>query len=162
MAYRLIRATLKSDSYDLYRKLFLETEYSILIGKRQQLPPYAKLMMQINAAKYLWTEEKFLEIINDPNQAVYFFETNGKINGFSYIVYKGVDCDIVDFAVHDKGKGLGRTYFQQLRKEFSKHGVSTIRLQCPAHLQGAQAFWRKIGFRIVPPHNDIFIYQIKR
>ena len=109
MAYRLIRVSSESDSYELYREVFLQTEYSILLGKRQELPPYAKMMMRLNAAKYLWTEEKFLEIINDPNQAVYFFETNGKINGFSYIVYKGVDCDIVDFAVHDKGKGLGRT-----------------------------------------------------
>lgn len=162
MAYRLIRATSKSGSYAVYQKVFLQTEYSILIGKGQELPPYAKLMMRINAAKFLWTEEKFLEVINDPNQAVYFFEINGRINGFSYIVYKEANCDIVEFTVHDKGKGLGRTYFQQLQKEFSKHGVSTIRLQCPVHLQGAQAFWRKIGFKIAPPHHDIFIYQIKR
>lgn len=162
MAYRLIRVSSESDSYELYREVFLQTEYSILLGKRQELPPYAKMMMRLNAAKFLWTKEKFLEVINDPNQAVYFFETNGKINGFSYVVYKGIDCDIVDFTVHDKGKGLGRTYFLQLRKEFSNRGVTTIRLQCPVHLQGAQAFWRKVGFKIVPPYHDIFIYPIKR
>ena len=162
MAYRLIRVSSKSGSYDLYREVFLQTEYSIQLGKGQELPPYAKILMRLNAAKFLWSEEEFLKVISDPNQAVYFFETNGKINGFSHIVYKGLDCDIVDFTVHDKGKGLGRTYFQQLKKEFSKHGVTTIRLQCPVHLQGAQAFWRKIGFQIVPPYHDIFIYQIKR
>lgn len=160
MAYRLIRATSKSGFYDLYREIFLQIEYSILLGKGQELPPYAKMLMRGNAEKFLWSEEEFLEKMKNPNQAVYFFETNGKINGFSYIVYKGKYCDIVEFTVHDKGKGLGRIYFQELKREFSKHGVTTIRLQCPSHLQGSQAFWQKIGFQLVPPYQDIFAYSI--
>ena len=160
MTCRLIRITSKPSSYKKYCEVFQKTEYSIL-GKGQELPPLAKMMMRVNAVSHTWSEKEFLEIVKDPNQVLFFFETNGKINGFSYIVYKeNYCCDIVEFTVHDKGKGLGRIYFNELLKEFSKRKITSVRLQCPPHLQGAQAFWRRIGFHIVLPYNDIFEFKV--
>ena len=100
MECRLIRIT--ADDHQKYSDIYSKTEYSFF-EKGHSLPPFARMMMKAAILSNTLSQSKFIETINTPGHEMYLFETDGQVNGFTYIIYKNkYCCDIVEFMVVSK------------------------------------------------------------
>ena len=150
---QLVRLT--SDDYPKYRKTYARISYSIFRKGEEQFLDQEMVRKAVH--DQIKTRTKFLKEVNDPNYEFYFYtDHNGQIQGFVELIFDGCFCNLYEFAVFQKGKGLGAKLYSEIQNIIQQRGCKKIILWCP--FEGSKVFWRKMGFSSKP--NDIFIKRI--
>lgn len=152
--YRLIRIT--SDDYRNFRRVYSKIEYSFF-KKGEEQPEVIKTIMEMTQ-NFIKGKGEFLDEVENPNNELYFFTIDGKIQGIVELIFSqnSNSCNIYQFAVFEHGKGWGTIFYQETLKIIKEHNSKKISLWCP--YDGAQIFWRKQGF--VPKQNNLFEKRI--
>ena len=151
--HRLRRIT--SNDYRDFRRSYSKIEYSFFKKGEEQpeLSNIVKKMIQF-AIK---GKGEFLDWVEDPKNELFFLEVDGEIYGITELVFSQNTCDIHQFAVFEKGNGWGTILYEEILKIIKEHKCRKISLWCP--YEGAQAFWRKQGFK--PLSNFFFEKKVK-
>ena len=136
----LVRIT--SDDYRNFRRAYSKIEYSFF-KKGEEQPWITKAVREMTQGA-IKTKMEFLEEVKDPNRELYFFVIDGEIQGIVELIFGKKECNIYEFAIFEKGKGLGTMLFQEVLSVIKEHKSKKIILWCP--YEGSQIFWRKQGF----------------
>ena len=142
MMYRLVRIT--SNDYRDYRRSYEKIEYSFF-KKGEEEPLLAQKVREMTKGAIKGKGE-FLDEVEDSKRELYFFKNeNDEIKGIAILVFDSNICDIYQFAVFAKGKGLGTLLYNEILKIIKEHKPYKITLFCP--YEGASLFWKKQGFK---------------
>lgn len=140
--YRLVRIT--SNDYRDYRRSYAKIEYSFFL-KGEEDPWLAKKVKEFTQNQ-INTKGEFLDEVEDPKRELYFFkDENDEIQGIAILIFDSNACHIYQFAVFEKGKGLGTILYNEIFKIIEERKPYKITLHCL--FDGAKVFWKKLGFK---------------
>lgn len=140
--YRLVRIT--SDDYRDYRRTRSKVDYSYF-PKGESHPVFEKIVRDA-CESAIPTKWEFLENIAAKDKAAYFFKDGDEIKGIVELVFTNNECNILEFSVLERGKGLGTIFYEEILKVIKEKRATKIILWCP--FPGAQEFWRSMGFGV--------------
>lgn len=100
----------------------------------------------------MYSKTKLESAINDPNQAFWLAEENGKILGFCGIEHgyqeEGITRIHKLYILPDtQGSGLGKIFINQVEDQAKKHGDNTLHLNVNKENK-AIGFYQKQGFSV--------------
>lgn len=140
--YRLVRIT--SNDYRDYRRSYEKIEYSFF-KKGEEEPLLAQKIREMTKGAINGKGE-FLNEVEDSKRELYFLkDQNDEIKGIAILIFDNNSCDIYQFAVFEKGKGIGTLLYNELLKVIEEHKPHKLTLFCP--YDGAIIFWKKLGFK---------------
>lgn len=144
---------LTESNYRDYRRSLTKVEYSFTKRGSQNLVD-AHLVAQISKSSILGKGD-FLDEIEKPNTAMYVYKNNAEENiGIAILTFSKRTCNIHDFAVFEKGKGLGTELYKQIKEVIIEKGCKEVTLWCP--FEGAQEFWKAMDFFEIPKKQFCF------
>lgn len=116
----------------------------------------AHLIAQISQSSILGKGD-FLDEIEKPNTAMYVYKNDAEENiGIAILTFSKRTCNIHDFAVFEKGKGLGTELYKQIKELILAKGCKEVILWCP--FEGAQEFWKAMDF--LKSRNSNFVLRV--
>lgn len=100
----------------------------------------------------------FLDIMAKPEKyELYFFKNDAEeIIGVLTLVFSEKSCYIAEFAVFDRGKGLGTELYSLALEKMRPHNTRLIELSAPPPFAGSREFWKKLGFTLKYKSNSVF------
>lgn len=147
----LVRLT--SSNYRDYRRSMNKVEYSFANKNGTQNLLNAKIATEFSR-DYILGKGEFLDMIEKPEVEMYVFRNDAEENiGIVILTFSKRSCNIHDFAVFEKGKGLGTELYEEIKKIIISKSKE-ITLFCP--FEGAQEFWKTMGFFQIPKKQFYF------
>ena len=103
--------------------------------------------------KEMRTRSQFIKDIESSDREMYFFTKDEETIGFVELSFHKGKCDIVEFFVFERYRGYGRVMWEETMKVSKERNPSRYELWTP--YDGAQIFWKKMGF------DTVFINGVK-
>lgn len=139
----MILVRLTPDDYRDLRKTYAQIEYSHSVKGEEILFDHS--LYRTITSKAIRTRPQFMEEYNTPGREMYFLKDGDEIKGFVELFFYDSMCEIIEFAVLEKGKGLGSVLFDKTMEIIKEHKIRNVQLWC--EFAGAQVFWTKKGFK---------------
>lgn len=100
----------------------------------------------------------FLDMMNQPEKyELYFFRNdNEETIGVMSLLFREKSCFIGEFAVFERGIGLGTELYSLALEVMRPHNIRLIELSSPPPFAGAREFWKKLGFTLKYQSNSVF------
>lgn len=99
--------------------------------------------------EWRWTPRRIARAIQDPETEVLLARIDEAVAGFAVLELGVESAHLVLFAVSPahRRQGVGRALFTWLQPLAVNAGLGHVHLEVRHHNQGAQDFYRKLGFR---------------
>lgn len=162
MANHLVRIT-KNDYRD-FRRSYSRITYSFnKHGEPAQVSEDEVREFSNNFLNGIIGKGDFLDIMDEPEKyELYFFKNDvEEIIGVLTLVFSERSCYIAEFAVFERGNGLGTELYSLALEKMRPHGTRLIELSVPPPFAGSREFWKKLGFTPKYKSNSVFEKPIK-
>ena len=163
MANHLVRITDKD--YRDYRRSYSRIVYSI---NQKGKPPVVSEETVNELSNSLlgggiMGKGDFLDMMDQPEKyALYFLKNDDEqIIGVLSLLFREKSCYIGEFAVFERGKGLGTELYALTLEEIALRNVKLIELSSPPPFAGAREFWKKKGFTLKHGSDSVFEKRVK-
>lgn len=162
MANHLVRIT--DNDYRDFRRSYSKITYSMnKRGEPAQVSEDEVRDVSNNFLNGIIGKGDFLEIMAQPEKyELYFFKNDvEEIIGVLSLVFSDKSCYIAEFAVFDRGKGLGTELYTLALEKMRPHNTRLIELSAPPPFAGSREFWKKLGFTLKYKSNSVFEKPIR-
>ena len=130
-----------------------ESEFSLQLARPADAAPIAKLSRDLieNGLPWRWTPLRVTASIRAPNVNVLVAHIEVNMAGFAIMRYGDDDAhlDLLAVAPPYRRAGIGRRLLQWLEKCAVTAGIFTVALEVRAGNQGAQLFYKSVGYHTV-------------
>lgn len=160
MANHLIRITDKD--YREFRKNYSKIVYS-MNKKGEPKTVHEESVGDACGQNGIMSKGDFLDVMSQPEKyELYFLKNdNDETIGVVSLLFREKSCYIAEFAVFDRGKGLGTELYNLTLEKMRPHNVRLIELSSPPPFAGSREFWKKMGFTLKYQSNSVFEKSIR-
>jgi len=163
MANHLVRLT--DNDYRDYRRSFSKIVYSMNQKGKPQVISEEAVNEFSNSflGGGIIGKGDFLDMMSQPEKyALYFLKNDDEqIIGVLSLLFREKSCYIGEFAVFERGKGLGTELYALALEEMRPRNVRLIELSSPVPFAGAREFWKKMGFSLKYGSNSVFEKMVR-